>query len=202
MRGPRPKSGVALVKSHEFCRAWSECRIGLMNSVGRGRSAELVTGGGVYQPGFTCTRGVANGGKRFPEQMFPLPPRGILGLGVVCPETDAPYGVKRTGFNHNIGASAQWVPPHGRVLREFENVPARTASSTRSQMWHSKLRTPRPRRLCLRGSTDAIICSAAPWLRRPRAFSAIIYCSSKEYDTSPTNSFENRTTAKHRKGGC
>ena len=50
------------------------------------------------QPGLACANSVADGGKSFPEQILPLPPAGILGLGVVRPETDAPNAVKRAGF--------------------------------------------------------------------------------------------------------
>ena len=70
------------------------------------------------QPGLTCAKGVANGGKSFPEQKFPSPSAGALGLGVVRPETDAPHGVKWASVSQRFDASAQKVLLHGRVLCE------------------------------------------------------------------------------------
>ena len=58
----------------------------------------------MYQTGLTCTKGVANGGRSFPEKNFPTPPREVVGLAVICPETDAPHGVRRAGFSQIFGA--------------------------------------------------------------------------------------------------
>ena len=56
-RGSEPKDKAA---SGEF-----------MNSVGRGRSALLIRGDGVCQPGPPCANGVADGRKTFSEVFFP-----------------------------------------------------------------------------------------------------------------------------------
>ena len=77
MRRPRLRDGVALV-----------------NSVGHGRSKNVMSRGGVSQPGVTCAKGVANGGKTFPEIFFASLLRGVLGLRVVFSGSDAPHGVK------------------------------------------------------------------------------------------------------------
>ena len=73
----------------------------------------------VCQPGFACGNRVADGRKSVSEKTIPWPPAGVASLGVVCPETDAPHGVKRAGFSRTFGASAQKVLFYGRVLREL-----------------------------------------------------------------------------------
>ena len=45
--------------------------------------------------------------KELSRAFVPTPPRGVLSLGVVCPETDAPNGVKRAGFSQRFVASPQ-----------------------------------------------------------------------------------------------
>ena len=62
-RGPEPSGEAALGN--------------LINSAGRGQSAELLTGGGVGQPGRTCANGAADGRKSFSEHLLPWPPAGI-----------------------------------------------------------------------------------------------------------------------------
>ena len=94
MQRPRPKGGASLDRSHEFCRAWSNCK--------------MMRGGcGMGQPGLCFAKGVANGGNNFHEQIFPTLLRGALGLGVFCPATDAPYGFKRVGFSQTFGTCTQ-----------------------------------------------------------------------------------------------
>ena len=76
----------------------------------------MLRGGVGCRPGLTGVNSVADRRKGFSEQIFPWPPAGIMGLGVVCPETDALHGFKRAGFSQKNGASAQKVLFHGRVL--------------------------------------------------------------------------------------
>ena len=147
----------------------------------------MMRGVEVCQPGLTCANGVAEGRKSFSEQLFPCSPAGVASLGVVCPEVDAPHGVKRAGFSQNFGASAQKICFIVRFSKNLAKAPARTASSrTRSQTALSKLRTPRPMRLCARGSAEDIMSSSARWSWKRRAFPAIMNCSAQEYDTPST----------------
>ena len=106
----------------------------IMSSVGRGRSAELMRGGGACQPGLTFANGVANG-----RQSFPLPPAGGAGLGVVRPKTDARTGSKSTRSQKGWLQPKKWcqcsikVLFHDRVLCElgssasklYESLPSR-----------------------------------------------------------------------------
>ena len=71
------------------------------------------------QPRLTCVTGVADRGESLPAQLFHTPPRRVLSLGVACPETDSPHGVKRAGFSQTVDAGARTTLFHGRVLREF-----------------------------------------------------------------------------------
>ena len=88
-----------------------------MNSVGRGRGAELLRRGLGFQPSHNGANGVVNRRNSFfSEQFFSSQPAVITGLGVVRPETDAPHGVERAGFSQKFGASAQKVLFHCRVL--------------------------------------------------------------------------------------
>ena len=66
-----------------------------------------------------------------------------------------------------------------------------------SQTVESKLRTPRPMRLCVLGSGDDMMGSTARWSLQSLDFSAIIYCSAQEYDTPSTTNDEG-DTAKNR----
>ena len=51
---------------------------------------------------------VARTAKRtFPSNFSPRHRQGSRGLGVVCPETEAPHGVKRAGFSQKKCVSAQ-----------------------------------------------------------------------------------------------
>ena len=147
MRGPRPKGGAALVKSHDFCQARLECKIDE-----RRRSVP---------PQPHLREGRPERRKELSREIFPTSPRGVLSLGVVCPETDAPHGVKRAGSVNIL------VPVLDRCCFmtgfsvNLEKVPARTASSrTRSQIAQLKFCTPRQRRPCSRGFGEAIIRSA------------------------------------------
>ena len=128
--------------------------------------------------------------------------RGLRASGVVCPETDAPHGVKRDGFSQNL------VP----VLRKccfmvgfYENLaklPARTASSqTRSQVTSSKLRTPQPMRLCSLGSGEDTMGSSARRSWKRLSFSAIINCFEQKYDTSSTTN-DDEDHCEKQKEGC
>ena len=86
--------------------------------------------------------------------------------------------------------------------QNLAKLPARTASSrTQSQTTLSKLRTPRPKRLCALESGEDIMSSSVrrSWTRR--AFSAIINCSAQEYDTSSTTNDEGDHCEKQ-EGGC
>ena len=59
-----------------------------------------------------------------------------------------------------------------------------------SQKAESKLRTPRPMRLCVLESGDGMMSSTARWSFKNLAFSAIINCSAQEYDTLLTTNDE------------
>ena len=59
-----------------------------------------------------------------------------------------------------------------------------------SQTAESKLRTPRPMRLCVLGSGDDKMSSTARWSLKSLAFSAIISCFAQEYDTPSTTNDE------------
>ena len=102
-RGPEPWGEAAPVKSHEFRRAKSECRIDE-------RRRGLPT-----RPRL-CEWRRGRQKKSFSEHFFPRPPAGVDSLGAVCSETDAPHRVKRAGFSQTFGASAQKVLFYGRVL--------------------------------------------------------------------------------------
>lgn len=66
-----------------------------MSSVRRGWSAELSTEGEAWQPRLLCTNGIANGRKSYIDSFCPSTPTGVVGLGVVRPEIDAPHTDKR-----------------------------------------------------------------------------------------------------------
>lgn len=72
--------------------------------------------GDACQHGLTCANCVT---ESFTEKICPSPPAGVAGLGVVRPEIDVPHRVKRAGFSQPVGASAQKVLFHGRVLCEL-----------------------------------------------------------------------------------
>ena len=63
------------------------------------------------------------------------------------------------------------------------------------------MRTPRPMRLCVRGSGDDMMSSAARCSLKSLAFSAIINCSAQEYDTPSTTNDEGDHCEKL-DGGC
>ena len=181
-------------QNHRAKRRWRN----IIDSIGRSRSADLVRGGGVCQPSFACTNGVADGRICFFEQLFPYPPAGAASLGIICPETDAPHGVKRAGFSQTLGASAQKVSFMPGFCENLALVPARTASSrTPSEIALSKLRTLGPIRLCARARSEDVIISSRR-SRKRRAFSSIIKCSAQEPDTSPRLTTRG-TTAKIRR---
>ena len=86
--------------------------------------------------------------------------------------------------------------------QNLAKLPARTASSrTQSQTTLSKLRTPRPKRLCALESGEDIMSSSVRRSWKRRAFSAIINCSAQEYDTSSTTNNEGDHYEKQ-EGGC
>ena len=88
-----------------------------MNSVGRGRGAELLRRGLGFQPSHNGANGVVNRRNSFfSEQFFSSQPAVITGLGVVRPETDAPHGVERADFIQNVFGSTQGVIFHDWVL--------------------------------------------------------------------------------------
>ena len=99
-------------QGHRARRRWGNP----INSAGPVRGAELLRGGVGCPPGVTGANGVADGRKSFSEHIIPWPPAGIMSLGVVFPETDAPHGVERAVFSQKFGASAQKVLFHGRVM--------------------------------------------------------------------------------------
>ena len=59
-----------------------------------------------------------------------------------------------------------------------------------SQTAESKLRTPRPMRLCVLGLGDDMMSSIARWSLKRLVFSAIISCPAQEYDTPSTTNDE------------
>ena len=144
-----------------------------------------MRGGGTCQSCLTCANGVAHGRKSFPEKFLLWPPAGAAGLRVVRPKIGAPHGVTWGSFSQTFGARARTF--HGRVSCELGKVPARTVfPQMPSQTTESKLCTPRPTRLCARGSGEDIMSLTAPWSWKRRAFSAIIYCSAQDYETLST----------------
>ena len=86
---------------HKARRRWGN----FVNSVGQGRSAELLRGGVACPTGLAGANGVVDGGRSFSGLNCPWSPAGSLSLGVVWLKTDAPHGVKRAGFSQNVGAS-------------------------------------------------------------------------------------------------
>ena len=148
-----------------------------MNSVGRCQSAELMSGGGVCQPGLACAN-------------------------VVADEFNAPHGVKGLGVSQMSGAGAQKRYLMAGFCENLANEPARTAHpNTRFLILLSNLRKPRPMHLCARESGEDILSSWARWSWKERAFSAIIDCSAPEYDTSSTTNDEGNHCEKQ-EGGC
>ena len=136
------------------------------------------------QPVLNCAKGIENSGQRFPEQMFPTPPGGVLGLGVVCPKTDVPHGVKRVGFRQMVWYQcsigfASWAGYVCIVLtyQQGQHFPANATLATAVEVMHA--------------STKALVLA---WVWRGhnplrcavvlKAVSAIIYCSPQEYDIS------------------
>lgn len=71
-----------------------------------------MRGGEVCQSGFTCANGVVNGGKSFPEEIFPSPPGGI---GALESSARRPMPWLQPTF----GASTQKVMLRDRVRREL-----------------------------------------------------------------------------------
>ena len=173
-----------------------------MSSLGQYRSAELRRRGGVCQTVRIATKEVADGRRSLLEQVLSSPQVGIMGVGVVCPEANAPHLVKELASAESLLP----VPKRWCFISKFceslAKVTARTASSrSRSQMALSKPRTLRLMRLCDWGSDVLSMGPSARWLWKRRAFSAIINCSAQEYETSSTT----KTDAVHCEkieGGC
>ena len=123
-----------------------------------------------------------------PSKCFPFHWHGSSALR---PETSAPHWVQRTGFSQNFVASAQKVIFQAWILREF-GVGGRK---------HGVLLLPAPNSggKVAHASTDAFMCA---WVRRRHdelncsmvfkslAFSAIVYCSVQENNTSSTSNDE------------
>ena len=104
------------------------------------------------RPGLTFANGFANGRKCLTEKKMSSLLGRVVGPGIIRPETNAPHWVQRAGFSQTFVASAQKVILHG-ILRNSASVPANTTFCfSPSQTAESKLRTPRPMRLCALGS--------------------------------------------------
>ena len=147
------------MESYEFCLSWSEAKVGE-----RRRGVSI-------QPHLRA-EGVANGRKSFPEKSISSPPRGVLSLGVVCPETDDPHGVKRAGSRKIVVPVLNRCCFMAGFCANLEKNPVRAASSrTRPQVAQSTLCTPRPRCLCSRRSGEAIIRSVVSWSKKASLFS-------------------------------
>ena len=139
------------------------------------------------QPGVTVAKCFANGRKRFIEQIFPSPLAWIVSSGIIRPKTNASRWVQRAGFGQTFVASSQKVVFICGILRAFIIV-ARYHGIMLflSGTAESKLRKPRPLRLCVLGSGDMVV-SPARWSLKCLAFSAIINCSTQDYDTPSTS---------------
>ena len=139
------------------------------------------------QPGRAFSNCFANGRKRLTELFFPSPRAWVVGSGIIRPETNAQPWVQRAGFGQTFVASSQKVVFICGILRAFIIVARyHDIMLFLSGTAESKLRKPRPLRLCVLGSGDMVV-SPARWSLKCLAFSAIINCSTQDYDTPSTS---------------
>ena len=120
------------------------------------------------------------------SKIFPFHWRGPLARG-----SSARRPMPHTGSRALASANrAQNVMFHGGVLREFGVIARYDGILFLSQAANSKLRSPRPMRLCVLGSGDDMMSSTVRWSLTSLAFSAIINCAAQEYDTPSTTNDE------------
>lgn len=97
------------------------------------------------EPDLTCANCAANGGTSFPEQLFPSPPTGILGLRVVRLETDAQHGAKKLTLVKGlvqvrslrckwcgVGLPAPQVDRHHMTGRRRRGAPSQTMNDAQA----------------------------------------------------------------------
>ena len=135
------------------------------------------------------------------EKMFPWPPAGIMSLGIVFLETYASHGVRRAGFSQTVDASARWcwsmVGLCGNLAKSASEhgVSTEAVSNRVAEITHAS-----PIAL-VRARVWRIMTSSARRSQKRRAFSDIINCSAREYDTLPTINNDG-DHCENQAGGC
>ena len=101
----------------------------IISSVQRGRSIELMRGGGVCQAGLACVNGVVNGRKSFSEHIFPSPPGGLRASGSSARRRMPHTGSKRLSSAKRLEPVLRRCYFITRFSQNLAKMPVRTASS-------------------------------------------------------------------------